>query len=928
MSTSRIIYRKLSVPVSAIVALAVYVLQIPNPMMILIIPVVFFAYSDGYIGGTLSGLVATVYSLYFFSDTGRLFMYNDINQQKIMTIILAVAAIVLLVGRLKTRDIKQTESSTTSNSNFINVLRGINVQLLVTDLETDEILFSNEKMNKGYDIDYDPVGQPCWKVYHGLDQRCGFCRKNRLRLDPTTIMEWEHQNNRTGKWFHNNESVIRWTDGRQVHMQQAVDITSRRNTEETLRQRLKQVELMSSIAQSFVTGQDSRPLVLNALRELGEYMNIDRVRVTRISEDGMTYRTTDGWYRQESFDDDLMDRLQGEDLQRLHKAFLLEQKPYLACGDVTEMPDFAPLSVIGVRGTILVPLYENNAFIGCMHLEMCTQSRLVGETDIYLAQIVGSLISGVLSRDRFQEELMAAKDNAEVHARAKSNFLANMSHEIRTPMNAIIGMTELAKSSDDPDRIRYCLSKVDDAAVHLLGLINDILDMSKIDAGKFELYETDFPLEKMLQQVSTITHFRAEQKGIDFIIRIDNDVPEAIVSDQQRIAQVLTNLLSNAVKFTPENGKITLTVHKEGETDGNCTLRFNVTDTGIGIAAEAIPTLFDSFQQADSTISTRFGGTGLGLAISKNIVEMLDGTIGVDSKVGQGSCFHFTLQAPVGVSTSDKKLGEGVDWDKVHIMVVDDSPEVLDYFVEVAEIAGFHCTTAESGRRALEILNTGETEYLILFIDWRMPEMDGIELTRRIREAFSKHIIVIMISAVQWESIEQEAKEAGVDHFIGKPLLPSMIIDCLNQRLAAQTELQRKPGVKRNYNLFTGRRALLAEDVEINREILLAMLEDTGIDIECAENGRIAVDKFKQNPDAFDIILMDIQMPQLNGYEATKEIRLIDHDAARNIPIVAMTANVFKEDVEACLACGMNAHVGKPIDLDELIKTLHTLFRR
>lgn len=921
----RHIYRALSIPVSLMIILAVYFLNIQSPMMVLIIPVIFFTSLDGYIGGSLSGLTAILYAFVFYSDSDRLFAYDNVNIQKIIISILAISAVVVLVGKLRARDTEHMEQNDTFNSNFMNILRGIDVQLLVTDLETDEILFANEKMNKSYAIDFDPVGHPCWEVYHGLDKRCGFCKKGQLQDNLDAKIEWENQNDRTGRWFHNNETVIKWTDGRPVNLQQGFDITDRLNTEAMLRRRLQQVELMSSIAQSFTTDQDSAPLILNALKLLGEFLVADRIRVSHFSEDCTTYQTISFWCRNEQFRQHNVDELPPQELQRIHSAFVIDGKGVFVCENIKATPELAAFRSIGVEGMFLAPLFVDNKFWGCLHLEMCSNSRIVTESDVYLAQIVGSLISNVLTRDKTQDELKIAKEAAEVHAQAKSNFLANMSHEIRTPMNAIIGMTELAKSSDDPARISYCLDKVDDASKHLLGVINDILDMSKIEAGKLELYDVDFPLEKMLQQVSSVTHFRAEQKKMDFVIKIDPDVPEAIVTDQHRLAQVLTNLLSNAVKFTAEQGKVTLSVHKLAEQGGLCTLQFDVVDTGIGISAQAQEKLFESFQQADSTISTRFGGTGLGLAISKSIVEMMNGSISVESEEGKGSRFYFTIQVPVGKTTLDKKLGDGVAWDKVHVMVVDDAPEVLSYFKDIADIAGFHCTTAETGQEALDILAAKDTNFQLLFIDWRMPGMDGIELTRRIRELHDENIIVIMISAVQWENIATEAKAAGVNHFISKPLLPSMIIDCLNEQLASQEKLHRKTGVLRNTDMFFGKRILLAEDVEINREILVAMLDGTGVEIDCAENGRVAVEMFTRHSDIYDLILMDIQMPEMNGYETTQRIRSMDLTSgkAQQIPIIAMTANVFKEDVDRCLACGMNAHLGKPIDLDELIKTLH-----
>jgi signal transduction histidine kinase len=403
-----------------------------------------------------------------------------------------------------------------------------------------------------------------------------------------------------------------------------------------------------------------------------------------------------------------------------------------------------------------------------------------------------------------------AKQRAEEASAAKSNFLANMSHEIRTPLNAIMGMTAIARGTTDNERRDDCLEKIDEASVHLLGLINDILDMSQIDADKFKLSREEFEIEKMLRRVTGIHEFRAAERKQSLTLTVDPAIPRWIVSDEQRLAQVLTNLLSNAIKFTPEGGSITVEARKldddypvipekylaaafpdrqPGEESGvslapECSLEIRVSDTGIGIAREHQENLFQSFQQVDGSISRQFGGAGLGLAISKRIVDMMGGTIRLESEAGKGSTFIFTIR-----------------------------PE--------------------------------------------LPENPP-------------------------EEPEQPEEE---------------------------------------YN-FDGCRILLAEDVEINREIVITVLEPMGLIIDEAEDGRTAHDKFSAAPDAYDLIFMDIHMPGMDGYEATRLIRSLDHPRSQSIPIVAMTANVFKEDIERCLASGMDAHVGKPIDFDEVLVLL------
>jgi len=710
-----------------------------------------------------------------------------------------------------------------------------------------------------------------------------------------------------------------------VHLQQAVDVTENHDSEDILWRQLKQQQLMSSISSKFISGNDTNTQIYEALKDTGNFLELDRVTLSRVAKEKSDIEFISMWYRSDEFRQKNI-VTPGASPEYLKEAFVEEHKPYIVCEDVNSDPVFFDLVQNGIVGFITAPIFLEGELYGHLSLEACSTPRLIDESDLYLAQMVASLISSVLLREQMVTELKDAKVKAEESAKTKSNFLANMSHEMRTPMNAIIGMTELAKSSDEPERVQYCISKVNDAAEHLLGVINDILDMSKIEAGKLELSNSDFLLENVLLRVSTVTNFQVEQKKQDFMIKVDKDVPDAIVSDSQRLTQVLTNLLSNAVKFTPDEGKISLYVHKLKEENNICTIQFDVVDSGIGISRESLDKLFQSFQQADNSISRRFGGTGLGLSISKRIVELMGGEIHAESEEGKGSHFSFTIQAPVGKTVQNHELGDGIDWNKVHILVVDDAPEVLDYFKGVTSDIGLHCICADSGQKALELMEE-ESPFHLIFIDWHMPDMDGIELTRRCREKFGDNIIVIMISAAEWNEIEQEARAVGVNDFISKPLLPSVIINSLNKCLGTRQDIQKTHNMSRPHGIFHDKNILLVEDIEINREILSAMLENTEVCIDSAENGRMALEMFTTDPEKYDLILMDIHMPEMDGYEATRQIRAMDLEKAKAVPIVAMTANVFKEDIEQCLQCGMNAHVGKPIDLDDLLVKLRGFLR-
>jgi len=534
--------------------------------------------------------------------------------------------------------------------------------------------------------------------------------------------------------------------------------------------------------------------------------------------------------------------------------------------------------------------------------------------------VVGS-IDDITDMIRLQTELESALEKANAASRAKSNFLSNMSHEIRTPMNAIIGMTAIGKTASDVEKKDYALEKIEGASNHLLGIINDILEMSKIEAGKFELSFVEFNFEKLLQKVVNVSSFRIDEKKQNFSIYFDKDIPNSLIGDDQRLTQVITNLLSNAVKFTPEEGSIRLAAYLEKEENGVLTIRFEVKDTGIGISKEQQSRLFTSFEQAESSTSRKFGGTGLGLAISKHIVELMNGKIWVESELGAGAAFIFHIEVKRGEDRKASPLLSGVDWSNIRILAVDDDPDIRESFKNIAEQFAVSIDIASDGAGALRQIEENGP-YDILFIDLKMPGMSGIELSQKIKSKEADHSVIIMISAAEWNMIEQEARSAGINDFLPKPLFPSAVAACINKYIgnAEPVEAGRKSAIPAE--TYPGRRLMLAEDVEINREIVLTMLEPLKIGIDCAINGADAVKLFSAAPDHYDLIFMDLQMPEMDGLEATRRIRALDSKKAKEIPIIAMTANVFREDIVKCLDAGMNDHLGKPLNFDEVIEKI------
>jgi CheY-like chemotaxis protein/two-component sensor histidine kinase len=482
-------------------------------------------------------------------------------------------------------------------------------------------------------------------------------------------------------------------------------------------------------------------------------------------------------------------------------------------------------------------------------------------------------------------------------------------------------MTKIGKTASDIDRKNYSFFRIEDASNHLLGVINDILDMSKIEANKFELSPVEFSFEKMLQRVINVVSFRAHTKKQALKVHIDKDIPEILTGDDQRLAQVITNLISNAVKFTPEGGSVRIEARFQAEKDGICTIKITVSDTGIGISPEQQALLFQPFQQAENSTTRKFGGTGLGLIISKNIIEMMGGKIWIESELGKGASFSFTFNAKQGTEKDRKPMTREVNLNNIRILAIDDDPEDLAFFALTVRRLGTLCDTATGGEEALELIERNKN-YDIYFINLKLPDMDGIKLISLIKEKNpSGNNNIVIFSSDSWNIFETEAKSAGIERFLPKPLFPSAITNAIYNCLGIENGENEETPMAISGS-FPGRCILLAEDIEINREIILTLLEPLCLQIDCAENGAIAFETFSKSPEKYDMIFMDLQMPEMDGYEATRKIRDLDNPRAKTVPIIAMTANVFKEDIKKCLDAGMNGHVGKPLNFSEVFGKL------
>lgn len=529
---------------------------------------------------------------------------------------------------------------------------------------------------------------------------------------------------------------------------------------------------------------------------------------------------------------------------------------------------------------------------------------------------------------RFQMiEIDKARSEAIRANKAKSEFLSNMSHDIRTPMNAIVGMTAIATANiDDRQQLMNCLKKITLSSRHLLGLINDILDMSKIESGKMTLNPDMVSLREAMDSIVTIIQPQIKSKNQVFDVFISNILAENVYCDGVRLNQVLINFLSNAYKFTPEGGEIHVYLSQEESPRGDDFVRvhFRVKDSGMGMTPEFQKKIFESFSREDSTRVHKTEGTGLGMTISKYIVDAMEGTIEVHSEVGKGTEFHVILDLEKAtVKEEDMVLPS---W---NMLLVDDDEQLCRETAEKLEELTIHCDWAVDGRTAIRMMeehHNRQDAYQIVLLDWRMEGMNGIETARELRHKFGDEMPILIISAYDWSDIEEEAREAGISGFISKPLFKSTLYHGLLQYMGSsqeKEEVQKAPSKD-----FSGVRILLAEDNDINYEIANELLTAIGIEIEWAQNGQICVDMFeKSDKGYYDAILMDIRMPIMSGYEAARKIRSLTRQDA-GLPIIAMTADAFSEDVKKCKECGMNDHTSKPIDMDILTRLLAKYLHR
>ena len=518
-------------------------------------------------------------------------------------------------------------------------------------------------------------------------------------------------------------------------------------------------------------------------------------------------------------------------------------------------------------------------------------------------------------------ELEKARQTALESSKAKSEFLANMSHDIRTPMNAIVGMTAIAAAHmDDREQVQNCLRKITLSSKHLLGLINDVLDMSKIESGKLTLTTEQLSLKEVIEGIVNIMQPQVKAKKQTFDIHVENILTENVWCDGVRLNQVLLNLLSNATKYTPEGGAVQLSLSEEPSPKGENHVRIhiNVKDNGIGMSQDFVKKIYDSYSRADEARIHKTEGAGLGMAITKYIVDAMEGSIEVQSEIDRGTEFRITF---------DFEKAAAMEVDMVlpswNMLVVDDDELLCRTAMNALKSIGIKAEWTLSGEKAIDLViqhHIKRDDYQIILLDWKLPGMNGIQTAKEIRRNLGDEVPILLISAYDWSEFEAEAREAGISGFISKPLFKSTLFYALRQYMGVETpdDQTSNQGME-----LSGRRILLAEDNELNWEIANELLSDLGVELDWAEDGQICLDKFQQSPEGYyDAVLMDIRMPHMTGYEAAKAIRGLNRPDALSVPIIAMSADAFSDDIQHCLECGMNAHIAKPVDVTELTRLL------
>ena len=681
--------------------------------------------------------------------------------------------------------------------------------------------------------------------------------------------------------------------------------------------------------------------VFQVIREYGNVKNnqalLEQTRIYRNAMDSTARACRAIYYIdvKEKISETVYPRREGQTLRRPYDEAVYEYLEYGRVEEesVDELRDFLELSNIieqlaekeHIEQQFKVKETEGDGYMWCS-IAITVAEEENGE--LMAVTMAVRNIDDVISREEEQRQILAqAVERAEAANQAKSEFLSRMSHDIRTPMNAILGMTSIAAMHiDEKERVLDALGKITVSGKHLLGLINEVLDMSRIESGKVSLTESAFDLSDTIESLMTVFRSQMDAKGLMLNAGIAKLEHENVIGDEQHLQQIFMNIMGNAVKFTPEGGRISIYIEEKASTISNygC-YEFTFEDTGIGMEKEYIDKIFEPFSRASDSRTSKIEGTGLGMSIAVNIARMMQGDIKVESEPGKGSRFIVTVYLKLD-DTTDADLAA---YNGLPVLVVDDEEMSCESSCEILRSIGVDAEYVLSGEEAVKRIAgvaAGDRKFAVVILDWKMPGKDGLETAKEIRAAVGHDISIIILSAYDWADIESEAMDAGVDAFIGKPLFKSRLVQVLKEVLGQEEDHEEKESTALEtfkQQDFSGKRVLLVEDNEINIEVAKELLGIVGIQVEMAMNGKLAVEAvLEKEPGYYDLIFMDIQMPVMNGYEAAKAIRSSGRRDLEEIPIVAMTADAFADDIKRSKEAGMNSHVSKPVDVEKLEEAL------
>jgi len=765
--------------------------------------------------------------------------------------------------------------------------------IYVSDMETYELLYLNktacdvlfETLHIGLN---DALGKKCYEIIQERTSPCPFCTNDRLREDE--CYEWEFYNPILERTFIIKNRIVNWK-GRRARIELSHDNYS---VEYKLAKKDREREAIMRTIPGGFSRLDARDMstVLWYGADFLEMIGYTKEQFENELHFQCTYMHPDDFERQLS----IMNKLQKNG-----------QSEVFECRVIT-----------------------HNKEVKFLTMTLCYVSGEDSWDGIPSFYSVGIDITKARQEQaRQRKALEEAYQAARVANMAKTTFLSSMSHDIRTPMNAIIGMTSIAQSNlESPDKVSDCLKKINTSSMHLLNLINEVLDMSKIESGKIDLEPENVNLSDLIQNVADMCRPLITEKQHEFHINIGQIQHEKIIADGDRLQQVFMNLLSNAIKYTPAGGTIDLKINELHSAFPNIgQYEFVFTDNGIGMPGEYITHIFEPFSRAEDSRISKIQGTGLGMAITENIVRMMNGTINVKSELGSGSC--FTVSIPLEVCMEEEACVNELEG--LSVLVVDDDQVVCESATALLNEMGIRGHWVLSGAQAVQSVaaaHDSADDFFAVILDWKMPETDGLETLKIIRRNLGSNVPIIIISAYDFSDIEEEFVNAGADAFITKPLFKSKMLHVLRLFCSDNNEDSASSLMKGKLHALAGKRILLAEDNGLNREIASELLQMQGILVDAVENGQLAVDAYLASPHKYyDAILMDIQMPVMDGYAATTEIRSMNRDDARSIPILALTANAFATDVAKAHNVGMDAHIAKPIDLKCLMETLHRLIK-